>query len=321
MKRWWADIIKDYLTFTKKERVGILLLVALGIVAFFSLRLIGPKKKFIHTDAFAKELAQLKITVDSSRQYKSYRNDDDNEYDYYRPKHYANQKTSKGELFQFDPNTLDTDGWKRLGLRDKTIQTIQKFIAKGYKFRQPEDIKRIYGLHEDEANRLIPYISIEITGEATTHNSSNFTASTPVTTTKPELKVRVIDINAADTSAFISLPGIGSKLAARIVNFRDKLGGFVSVQQVAETYGVADSTFQKIKPLLQCDHPSVRTFDINTSEANQLKAHPYIKWNIANAIINYRRQHGNYKSLDELKKIDIITDDVFNKIAPYLKVL
>ncbi|MEJ7684007.1 MAG: helix-hairpin-helix domain-containing protein [Segetibacter sp.] len=125
-------------------------------------------------------------------------------------------------------------------------------------------------------------------------------------------------MNTADTSALISLPGIGSKLAARIVNFREKLGGFSSVNQLGETYGIPDSTFQKIKPQLQCNHPALKTININTADINVLRAHPYLRWNIANAIINYRQQHGNYKSVEDIRKIDLITDDLYNKIAPYL---
>jgi DNA uptake protein ComE-like DNA-binding protein len=93
------------------------------------------------------------------------------------------------------------------------------------------------------------------------------------------------------------------------------------VQQVAETYGLPDSTFQLIRFKMRCQNPALRTFDVNTTDASQLKTHPYIKWNIANAIVAYRQQHGNYKSLEDLKKIDLISEELFNKLTPYLKVL
>jgi DNA uptake protein ComE-like DNA-binding protein len=141
----------------------------------------------------------------------------------------------------------------------------------------------------------------------------------PVTTSVP-YKPKVIEINEADTSAFISLPGIGSKLAMRIVNFRDKLGGFYSVNQVAETYGVPDSTFQKIKPRLDCNIGAVKKININEADINQLKSHPYIKYALANVILNYRKQHGYFKSIDDIRQIDAITEEVFRKIAPYLVV-
>jgi competence ComEA-like helix-hairpin-helix protein len=130
----------------------------------------------------------------------------------------------------------------------------------------------------------------------------------------------IIDINQADTAAFISLPGIGSKLANRIVNFRQKLGGFYSVQQVGETFGLPDSTFQLIQPRLQCGPAVLQKLNINTADANTLKQHPYIRWNIANAIVQYRQQHGLFHAVEDLQQIVLITPELYNKIAGYLTV-
>jgi competence ComEA-like helix-hairpin-helix protein len=317
MKRWWQTVVKDYFTFTKKDRIAIVVLLLIGAFFYFFPQINTTKKAPIDNSAFEKEIAQLKIYKDSSRQYRSYRNDDES-FDYYQPKKYAFENNVKGELFTFDPNTLDAEGWRRLGVRDKTIETIQKLVSKGFKFRKPEDIKRIYGLRPHESERLLPFVSIANNNTYTPSSSFN-TTSTPSPPT-PKYAARVIEINSADTSALISLPGIGSKLASRIINFRDKLGGFASVNQIAETYGLPDSTFQKVKSKIQCNSNSVRKFNINTADINHLKTHPYIKWNIANAIVNYRQQHGYYRSIEDLKKINIISDDIFNKIAPYLTV-
>jgi competence ComEA-like helix-hairpin-helix protein len=129
-----------------------------------------------------------------------------------------------------------------------------------------------------------------------------------------------VEINEADTSAFISLPGIGSKLSQRIIAFRNKLGGFYSVDQVGETYFLADSTFQKIKPFLFLRNTSVNRFNINTATVDEMKGHPYIKYNLANAIVEYRKQHGNYNSVEAIKKIMMVSDEVYRKAAPYLSI-
>jgi competence protein ComEA len=130
----------------------------------------------------------------------------------------------------------------------------------------------------------------------------------------------VIDINTADTSALIALPGIGSKLSQRIIMFRDKLGGFYKIEQVAETFGLPDSTFQKIKTRLVLINSSVRQININTATVEELKSHPYLRYAIANAIIQYRNQHGNFSSPDDLKKVVAVTEEVFAKVFPYLKI-
>lgn len=311
------NIIKDYLTFSRRERNGLIIFFVLGFIVYFSSRHISFKKPIPDKTAFQQELAKLTISIDSST-HGRYTRDDNNDA-YYQPKRYESRSVAKAETFPFDPNTLDAAGWKRLGLRDKTVNTIQNFIAKGYKFRQAEDLRKIYGLRKEDADRLMPYVHIAGRGStAGTPFSPDAKTSYPKNISAEPAKKPIIDINTADTSAFISLPGIGNKLALRIISFRQKLGGFSSVDQLGETYGIADSTFQMIKPRLQCINPTLKTININTADVNMLRTHPYIKWNIANAIINFRTQHGNFNTLEELKKIDIITDDVYRKIAPYL---
>ena len=130
----------------------------------------------------------------------------------------------------------------------------------------------------------------------------------------------MIDINQADTTAFIALPGIGSKLASRIVNFRNKLGGFYSVEQVGETFGLPDSTFQIIKPRLQCEPAGVQKININTADVNMLKQHPYIRWNVANAIVQYRQQHGVFSTREQLQQIVLVTPELYHKIEQYIAV-
>jgi competence ComEA-like helix-hairpin-helix protein len=163
------------------------------------------------------------------------------------------------------------------------------------------------------------YIAITATNNNHYNNNANRPAYNPnAYAEEKKARLTVADINTTDTTALIALPGIGSKLAYRIINFRDKLGGFHSVDQVGETYGLPDSTFQKIKPYLNINPNAVRKININTATKDELKAHPYIRWQLANAIVEYRNQHGTYKSIDDLRNIVLIDEATLNKIAPYL---
>ncbi|MCY7423250.1 MAG: helix-hairpin-helix domain-containing protein [Chitinophagaceae bacterium] len=316
MKYWWSAIVKDYFTFSKRERTGIVILLILAVGAFYIIpRVFHPPTQNIDRTALIKQIAALKITVDSSSPYKSYDRERNDNVDFYHPKNTFNKEV-KGELFEFDPNTLSVDGWKRLGVRDKTIQTIQNFINKGYKFRQPEDITKIYGLKQGQSERLLPYVRIAKLNTEIASVAAKPTFANTYVSNKPALSI--IDINEADSNAFVALPGIGNKLASRIINFRNRLGGFVTVAQLGETYGLPDSTFQLIRKQLQCEHPVVATINVNTADAKQLKAHPYMTWNIANAIVRYREQHGNYANLLDLQKIEIISPEYYLKISPYL---
>ncbi len=311
--------ISDYFNFTKRERTGIIALLIL-ILFFIFLPFLFPffiKDKQQNSTAFADEIAALQIkSIDSNKNFVSRDFDENNYQNFYQPSeknYYSNQ--AKGELFYFDPNTLDEASWKRLGLRDKTIATIKNFTSKGGKFRQPEDIGKIWGLHEDQVERLIPYVQIQ-----NTFTQNNYEKKEYEPKTYPKYTPSIVDVNESDTTAWIALPGIGSKLAQRIITFRTKLGGFNAIDQVAETFGLPDSVFQKIKLRLTLKNPAVNTMNINTATLDELKAHPYLRYVIGNAIFQYRVQHGNYKSVSDIKKIMLVTDDIYNKAAPYLRV-
>jgi len=89
---------------------------------------------------------------------------------------------------------------------------------------------------------------------------------------------------------------------------------------VGETYGLPDSSFQKIRQYLKLETVSVRKININNATLDELKAHPYIRYNVANPIIAYRNEHGSFTRIDDLKKIMAVTDEVYNKISPYLTI-
>lgn len=297
---------KDYFTFTKKERIGIYVLITLiGIgallPAFFQSP--TPPEKLL---AAAVDVQKAQLEKEKSKPVRHS----------YNRKVYEEPQQEKAvvELFPFDPNTLDGEGWHKLGLNDRTIHTIQNYVTRGGRFRNAGDLQKIYGLKKEEGDRLAPYVRIVAPAPFNNYNSG-----------KPPVKYvkappPVIDINLADTTAFISLPGIGSKLANRIVNFREKLGGFYSIQQVGETFGLPDSTFQLIKPRLQYTATALKKININTADAATLKQHPYVRWNIANAIVQYRQQHGTFHSPEELQQIVLITPELYQKIAAYITV-
>jgi DNA uptake protein ComE-like DNA-binding protein len=323
----WKQFLHDYLCFTKKERTGIIVLLSIIIILQvlpFLFPLFIHEKKYDHS-AFIKEMAQLKIQQeDSSRpawktdgQYETRDFDDGrNDEHYFRQyeKNYDNK--IEGELFYFDPNTASVNDWMRLGIKEKTAQTIQKYVSKGGHFYKPEDISKIWGLHPGQVSRLLPYVRIE------KQEKTFYKKDSPYAINKKrydrEKTIQNIDINLSDTTAFIALPGIGSKLAQRIINFRDRLGGFYSVDQVAETFGLPDSTFQKIRSKLILNNPAVKKININTATVDELKVHPYLRYNLANVIVQYRTQHGNFTSIAGIKKIMIFTDEIYNKVAPYL---
>ena len=316
----WKNFVKEYFTFTRKERIGIYSLLGIIFVCLlvpFSFPFFIHQDKYDHGE-FDKDVSELKIREAAEAKTKTgstlsspYKNS-------YKSRPGSFEKV-QGELFYFDPNTITFSEWRRLGIREKTASTIQKYVSRGGHFYKAEDLGKIWGLHKDEIERLLPYVRI---AEKNHSNAYYPTTHSDNKTFKPFRKVeqQPFDVNNADSAMLDSLPGIGPRLAKRILAFREKLGGFISVDQVKETYALPDSTFLKIRPKLFIGSSEVKKIDINVCTIDQLKTHPYIRYQIANAIIQYRTQHGAYNSLADLKNIMIVTNEVYAKISPYLKI-
>lgn len=222
--------------------------------------------------------------------------------------------TRQAEQFAFDPNTASESDFLRLGLPKWTIKSILNYRSKGGKFRNKQDFGKIYNLPEADYARLEPYITIEV---------SAIQASLQTTVNAPKWPARKpVDINRADAESWKTLPGIGEKRALQMVNYRDKLGGFLSVEQVGQMYNLPDSVFQSIKPFLVMDTREIRKIDLNSVSAAALAAHPYFSKKQAELIVNYRLQHGAYHSIDDIEKIIPFTDKGWlAKVKGYLEVL
>ncbi|MGJ7032419.1 helix-hairpin-helix domain-containing protein [Niabella hirudinis] len=305
--------MKAYLKFSKKELMGLCLL--LFIVLFFAVvPFVRPHTEKLPLNEQDSALSyRLRTTPEAS----SDKNSTEETLlsgpqQHRQPALYA--PPSKATLFNFDPNTLDEKGWLRLGLRAKTIRTIMNYRSKGGRFRKREDLQKIYGLRPDEFETIRPYIVIA--GPQRPEATAAIPARKPGYTRKAPAPV---DINTADTIAYKSLYGIGSKLAARIVNYREKLGGFYSISQVGETYGVPDSTFREIRPFLRLDNRGVRKLDINTASYETLNAHPYISSKLAYLIVRQRRA-APINSTEALQALVAQTNDVFEKLEPYVRI-
>ncbi len=211
-------------------------------------------------------------------------------------------------LFEFDPNSANDTTLRKLALSEKVVQIILNYRSKGGQFRKKEDLAKIYSLPATDYQRLEPYIRIE-SRETGQKNAPDPKTSDPVV---------LIDINKASVEAWQQLRGIGPAIAGRIVSYREKLGGFSSIQQIGETRGLPDSTFQQIKSQLQVS-PVFRPLFINTASIDEFSAHPYLSKREAEAIAAYRANHGTFRTFEEVKKVKALTPGVLEKIKPYLQ--
>ena len=225
--------------------------------------------------------------------------------DNYTDNNYKNYIPVKLTPFSFDPNTLDSAGFKKIGLRDKLIHTIINYRNKGGRFYNNESLKRIYGLHEDEYNQLEPYISI------TSNNHFEQRKKEAIS----------VELNSADTALLVKLRGIGSKLSMNIIQYRNQIGGFARTEQLKEVYGISDETFDMIKSSVHINASLIRKINLNEATYNEINMHPYLRGEIARAIVDFRKKK-NYHldNIAQLKEIELINDEIFRKIAPYITI-
>lgn len=215
-------------------------------------------------------------------------------------------------LFPFDPNTAGEFELLRLGLPKPLVARLLHYREKGGVFADPAGFRKLYGLSDRDFERLEPYIAI-VRSDRTKPPAANTNGRAPAGTSVE------LDINTASTDDWQRLRGIGAVRAQKIVQFRDKLGGFARVEQVAETFGLPDSVFQTIRPQLQMQAPVFRKINLNTATADDIAAHPYFTAKQARLIVAFREQHGPFNSVEALDQIAAFTDRQWiQKVKPYL---
>jgi competence protein ComEA len=312
-----SNFARDYLSFTKKERIGIITLVTLILSVYFLPQLF-PKNDVKPT---AKEISAFQELANELEDEDSEKSNKPGMATLTNPVPVVDTR-EKPTVFNFDPNTIGVEDWKRLGIRARTAETIRRYISKGGQFKKPEDLEKIYGLRHEDFLRLEPYVRItaNIPTIFTEKEKPYHARDTPFVTQAAVRKISVVELNTADTAALINLPGIGPTLARRIIHFRDRLGGFYNIDQVKETYGVSGSTFNIIKPYLILGNKPVNHININLADAATLKQHPYFTWAMANALVQYREQHGPFQHLEDLSAINAILPDQLKRLIPYLSI-
>ena len=195
-------------------------------------------------------------------------------------------------LFPFDPNSASHDTLTVLGLAEKQARNIISYRNKGGRFRQPSDIKKIYGMDEPTAARLIPYILIK-KDEIIPGNKQPGNIVYKQRTGK-------IDLNRADSAVLERLPGLGPVLSSRIIKYRKLLGGFVSAEQLNEVYGLPETTYKLLAGKVFADSSLITRININVAGLNELSSHPYLNRYDSQAILKYKEIKGRISDISEL---------------------
>jgi competence protein ComEA len=226
---------------------------------------------------------------------------------YFKPKH----KVYLRPLKRFDPNLYTQADWQKLGLSPKQATVVLKFCSRG--IYSNEQLKRIF---------VIPEKLYTLIKDSTVYpERPDFMAKFVDKKTENETieKKRVpLEINSAEAEALDKLPGIGAFFTKNIMNYREKLGGFIRKEQLMEVWKMDEAKYNELANYVSVDPALVNKININQVDVNTLRKHPYFNWNIANSIVKLRAQKQQFNSLEELKESILINQELFEKIKPYL---
>jgi competence protein ComEA len=293
MGKWiWKPVL-----FTRKERLGIYALLILLICIQV---LIWRRSEQI--ESIPVRVEELNVSTDTAytktdRSYKK-----------------SNELTSFNKRrdirkVRFNPNEANDEVWLGWGLRPGTVKTIRRYLEKGGRFRAATDLFRIWGLDSLTALAMQDYVDIP----SEQVNQASFNKR--IIEKKPLV---MVDLNASDSAAWESLPGVGPVLASRIVRYRKRLGGFISVDQLREVYGVSDTLMAMLeKHLLHGEQVQKRDWMLATEE--ELRSHPYIGYKMARLIVRYREQHPDVTQWEIWKRLPGVTDSVIQRWKMYFR--
>lgn len=287
--------MNSFFKFSNKQTRGFLVLVLMG--SFFMLLTNIINHYFddaVSNDVFPplsiQKLVQDQTSIIPRKTYKRVN---------HRPIHY----------FPFNPNNIIASQWEGFGVHQYTAKRIEKYTQKGGRFKVKADLLKIYGFPSSVYVKLKPYILLpeilDVTSPKLIAKKNN---------SKP---IQVLELNAADTFAFEKLPGIGNVLAIRILKYRNKLGGFMEISQLKEVYGLKEETLYKLSNLMEVNPSLVKMINVNKCTFEELSAHPYVGYRNAKMIVNYRKQHGDFKTIEDLMQVKELDLEKMKKAMRY----
>ena len=235
------------------------------------------------------------------------------------------------ETFPFDPNTADSTTLLRLGLAPRQVRAVYRYRARLGRYHTPEDFQYLPGMTVEQWERLKDFIRIapefryldpkprkSFQEEATREQVTTETTDVKCDSFPRQEKIKfgqTIDINIADTAQLKMIPGIASKRAAKIVAYRNKLGGFVSAEQAMEATEMPDSVLR----YMTVSAIPVTKINVNNLSVQQMMKHPYLNFYQAKAINEYRRNKGELHSIEELSRLEGFKPTDIDRLRPYVE--
>jgi len=283
--------MRSHFKFSKGQKIGV---TALAVIIILQIIFLNKGSGISTPDPFVISTEQYKIIDSTALDSKKYKNN------YYK-KAYT--------LAPFDPNEYRISDWQKIGFSKKKSTIIVNYRIKINGFKKRSDVEKVFVINEKKYNELKPFLTIK-----ESKVKDDFELNQNAIIAKPLV---IYELNSASIKELISIDGIGEFMANGILKHKKLIGGFHSVTQLKEVYGIGDDNYDKIIKQIEIDKSEIIKINVNELSIFELKEHHYISWNIAEAIINNRLGH----KLTDLHFL--VTDNVVNKvklevILPYI---
>ena len=285
---------EDPFVISKRSKRGLLVLIlaSLGLIFFPRVYMFFQKE-----EAFVINSEQIS---EFERTHKKFEKRNYSNY-------YSKKKKYKAPDSKFNPNTYTLSDWKNLGLSEKQSLVVLKFTSRGIYSEQ--DLKRIF---------VIPDVLFELIRDSVIYPERFQNSPNQESFKKQAKQITLINLNTADTTEFMKIYGIGAFYAKQIIRYREKLGGYFTKEQLFEVWKMTNEAYDKIKDHVFISEKDVKRININSVTIEELKVHPYLKWNQANSIIKMRIQRNGFKNIEEIKESVLIDSETYEKLFPYL---
>ena len=225
------------------------------------------------------------------------------------------------DAFMFDPNTVSQSQLDSLPFPRKVKRNLLRYREAGGRLLRPGDLKKIYGMNDSIYEALKDYIIIESCSDTPSGEKGNFEpgreGSHEHQFAGSDNIESLIELNSADSIQLVRLRGIGPVFAARIINYRNLLGGFYSKHQLLEVYNFPEETFNEIKRYIITDSAAVKKIRINYAGFAELIRHPYLDRSDVDKIMEFRERYGRFSSIDQIRSLELADSLKTEKIRPY----
>lgn len=287
---------------SRSEKRGLLLLLFLLLCVSGGILYVGMSERVgTSVQLSPEDAAELEAFAETTKERKRQR---------------ETERTALSTPFPFNPNTADSATLIKVGLKSWQVKNLLAYRRAGGRWKDADDFKRLYGLSEEEFQRLRPYIQIPPPVKDVYFTEKDRVRQDSLRQLRPEkfAELTVLDLNTVDTLTLRKIPGIGVGYSRAMVSYRQRLGGFVSVAQLKDIEGLPD----RIEEWFTVDeNAEVNRISINKSDFKTLVRHPYLSYEQVKVITTHIRKYGQLRSWKDLQLYPEFTPQDFERLTPY----